>query len=328
MSWRSKNMSMKILLVGFYGEGNLGDETILQAICSVLPPGVDAAVTSGLIAQSSASPIRRRGLASWPIFLQSAASCRHAVFSGGILQDWSFEGVTWFALRLLAASTLGCRASLWGAGLGPLRSRWARQMTKRSLRRVSAAWLRDHESLCLYNALGDVPGQLGADWSWLIPVEWQTEFRQNAPVGLNLRPWRHGNFSELLTRQLRHIERQLIGFPARHEDIRAIKAVAPAASIVQPATFAELAETCRNLSRGLAMRYHAGLAMLRAGLPLKLAAYDDKVSSMAAAAGIETLQQNQITGFRPARRSFCAENEARMQDMKQAFLKMLEEPAL
>jgi len=316
---------MKILLVGFYGEGNLGDETILQAICGVLPVGVDAVVTRGSVSQSPAASIRRRGLLSWPDFLQTAAGCRHAVFSGGILQDWSFEGVTWFALRLLAASALGCRTSLWGAGIGPLRSRWVRRVVKRSLRRVSVAWLRDSESLSLYDEIGPAPGCLGTDWSWQIPVEWQSEFRQNAPVGINLRPWKHGNFAELLGRQLRHIERQLIGLPARREDIGAIKAAAPAASIVQPANFAEFAGFCRNLSHGLAMRYHAALAMLRTGLPVKLAAYDDKVSSTAVAAGLATLQQNQVAEFRSARHSFCQENEARLQEMKKALLAMLQE---
>lgn len=314
---------MKILLTGFYGEGNLGDETILQAICASLPRGCSASVTSGSMAQGAAAPIRRRGLASWPGFLQAAAVSQHAVFSGGILQDWSFEGITWFALRLLAAGTMGCSASLWGAGIGPIRSRWARQIVSRALRRVTVAWLRDPESVSLFNELGPVKSFYGADWSWQIPVKWQSESRLNAPLGLNLRPWKSGNLSELVAHQLRHNERRIIGLAARREDLIAIKAQAPAASVIQPASFLEFAEACTNLSHGLAMRYHAGLAMLRAGLPVKLAAYDSKVMSLAQDAGVLMLQQNQVADFRAARAGFCSENEVRFKQMQQAFTAML-----
>ncbi len=315
---------MKILLTGFFGEGNLGDETILQAICSCLPAGCSAIVTSGSPVPGPAAPVRRRGILSWPAYLQAAASSRHAVFSGGILQDWSFEGVTWFALRLMAAAVMGCRVSLWGAGIGPLRSLWARHVVKRSLRHVSEAWLRDPESVRLFDELGPVSGRFGADWSWLFPVFWQ-ETRENAPFGLNLRPWKSGNFAELLTHQLRHNERRIIGLAARRDDIGAIRSHAPAAAIIRPASFTEFASACGNLSFGLAMRYHAGLAMLRAGLPVKLAAYDNKVAWLAEDAGVLTLQQNQLTDFRRARQGFCEENSSRLQSMRQAFVGMLTE---
>ena len=319
---------MKILLTGFYGEGNLGDETILQAICSCLPADCRAVVTSGLPSQGAAAPIRRRGLASWPVFLQTAAASEHVVFSGGILQDWSFEGVTWFALRLMAAGVVGCQASLWGAGIGPLRSRWARQIVSRAIRRVKIAWLRDPESVRLFNELGPVEASYGADWSWLVPVEWHENQRHNAPFALNLRPWKSGNFTELVACQLRHNERHIIGLAARRDDVKAIKALAPAASIMRPASFREFADACGNLSFGLAMRFHAGLAMLRAGLPVKLAAYDSKVHWLAEDAGVLTLQQNQLSDFRRARPGFCAENSARMQQMRQAFAEMLGRPDL
>jgi polysaccharide pyruvyl transferase WcaK-like protein len=318
---------MKILLAGFYGEGNLGDETILQAICGSLPSGVRASVTSGSMAQGAAAPLRRRGLASWPAFLQAAAASGHAIFSGGILQDWSFEGITWFALRILAASTLGCRPSLWGAGIGPIRSRWGRKIAARALQRVSIAWLRDSESVQLFDELASVKGFSGADWSWAVPVEWQSEPRLNGPLGLNLRPWKSAPLNEMVAHQLRLNERQIVGLAARREDLRAIKNLAPAASVLQPSSFSEFAEACNNLSYGLAMRYHAGLAMLRAGLPLKLAAYDSKVISLAADAGVLTLQQNRVADFRTAREGFCRENEARLQNMRQSFVAILQHTA-
>ena len=65
--------------------------------------------------------------------------------------------------------------------------------------------------------------------------------------------------------------------------------------------------------------------MLRAGLPVKLAAYDNKVAWLAEDAGVLTLQQNQLTDFRRARQGFCEENSSRLQSMRQAFVGMLTE---
>lgn len=313
---------MKILITGFFGEGNLGDETILQAICGNLLPGVSPIVTSGSRMQSQARAIRRRGPASWPEYLYAARESRHAVFSGGILQDWSFEGVTFFALRIIAASIMGCEPSLWGAGVGPLRSIGGRQIVRRALRRVKTAWLRDYSSVKLYNELSSSEAVLGTDWSWFFPVEWQQEPRQNAPLALNLRQWSSGNWHEQIAHQLRHNQRRIIGLAARRGDVDVIKSMAPAAAILQPATFCEFAESSRNMSYGLAMRYHAALAMLRTGLPCKFMAYDSKVADLAADASILTLQENQIADFRQARPGFCAGNEERLAMMQQAFVEM------
>lgn len=313
---------MKILVTGFFGEGNLGDEAILQAICSNLPSGASPVVTSGA-RQPLARAIRRRGLAAWPAYLYAARESRFAVFSGGILQDWSFEGVTFFALRIIAASIFGCQPTLWGAGVGPLRSVGARQIARRALRRVKTAWLRDSASVKLFNELASCEANLGTDWSWFFPVEWQNEPRQNAPMALNLRQWSSGNWHEQIAHQLKHNERKIIGLAARKGDVAVIKELAPAASVMQPATFAEFADTCSNFSFGIAMRYHAALAMLRTGLPVKFIAYDSKVADLAEAANIITLQQNQVADFRQARTDFCKENEFRLTLMQQAFKNMV-----
>ena len=314
---------MKILITGFFGEGNLGDETILQAICNNLLPGIGSITTSGTQMQAQTRAIRRRGLAAWPAYLCAARESRFAVFSGGILQDWSFEGVTFFALRIIAASLMGCEPTLWGAGVGPLRSVGAKQIARRALRRVKIAWLRDAASVDIFNELAPCRATLGTDWSWNFPVKWQKEPPQNAPMGLNLRKWPSNGWREQMAHQLRHNERKIAGLAARKGDIQIIRELAPTASVFMPVTFVEFADICRNLSFGVAMRYHAALAMLRAGVPVKFVAYDSKVSALARSANILTLQQNQISDFRQAREGFCGENEERFALMQQAFKDML-----
>ncbi|MBU1105967.1 MAG: polysaccharide pyruvyl transferase family protein [Candidatus Riflebacteria bacterium] len=309
---------MKILLCGFFGEGNLGDETILQAIRQQLPDRCSTTITSGKVLSIGGQSIRRRGITAWPAFVQALFENDSALFSGGILQDWSFEGVTFFALRIIAASLLRCEPVLWGAGLGPLRGPGARKLASRALCRVKTAWLRDETSCRLFKELTGNDAGRGADWSWTFPVTARPQ-RGNAPMAVNLRQWEQGDWRGQVAHQLRHNQRQLVGLAARRSDIDVIKELAPSASVIQPATFSEFADSCRNFSLGLAMRYHAGLAMLRAGLPVKLVAYDDKVSELAESAGVLTIAANQISDFRQASPDFLSSQQQRFVSMQSAF---------
>ncbi len=315
---------MKILLCGFFGEGNLGDETILQAIRNRLPAGGSTTITSGRQMMHGGLAIRRRGILSWPAFIQALFENDAAIFSGGLLQDWSFEGVTFFALRIIAASVFRCKPTLWGAGIGPLRSAASRRLAARALNRIETAWLRDETSLKIYHELTGVAADRGADWSWQFPVN-PSPKRENAPMAINLRQWENGDWRNQVTHQLRHSQRQLVGMAARRSDIEVIKELAPTAAIMHPATFGEFADSCRNFSLGLAMRYHAALAMLRAELPVKLVAYDDKVSELASSAGILTLSENQISGFRQADPDFICSQQQKFSAMQNAFAAWLED---
>lgn len=315
---------MKILLCGFFGEGNLGDETILQAIHNRLPAKCSTTVTSGRQMLHGGLAIRRRGILSWPAFMQALLENDAAIFSGGLLQDWSFEGVTFFALRIIAASLFRCKPTLWGAGIGPLRSAGSRKLAARALNRIETAWLRDETSLKIYKDLTGAAAGRGADWSWHFPVN-SSPKRENAPMAINLRQWENGDWRSQVAHQLRHSQRQLVGMAARRSDIEVIKELAPTASIVHPITFSEFADSCRNFSLGLAMRYHAALAMLRAGLPVKLVAYDNKVCELAGSAGVLTLSENQVSGFKQADPDFICNQQQKFSAMQNAFAVWLEE---
>ncbi len=161
---------MSILVVGFFGEGNLGDEAILEGLAASLPAGCPLAVTAG--SQPLGAPaarLPRRGMSAWPAFLRAVREARHVVLTGGILQDWSFDGVVFYALRMLAASLAGRPPGLWGTGLGPLRHHAARAIAARVLRRAGPVWVRSRGAARLFHELTGREAHLGCDWSWAIP---------------------------------------------------------------------------------------------------------------------------------------------------------------
>lgn len=310
---------MKILISGFFGEDNLGDEAILKSILRQLPDQCETVVTSSRILNNRAAVIRRRGLLSWPQFLRSAAECDRAIFTGGILQDWSWEGVTFFALRMIAASTFGCRPSLWGAGLGPLRRLACKKIAKKALSRCEHVWLRDQSSAKLFANLCHKPAKIGADWSWGHGVEWHEHINDNAPMALNLREWPFVDHQIQVIKQLKYIDRKILGIAARQSDIKQIKQVAPKATIIKPDSFASMSTAFSNCSFALCMRYHAALAALRTGVAVKLIGYDDKVVALGQEAGLSLLANEPITGFARPNRTFIENQTQLFNNMNEAF---------
>ncbi len=322
---------MKILLTGFFGEENIGDEAILRAIFANLSEHDRLTITCGHHpALSGPRLLPRKGLTAWPEFLRALNSCDRAIFSGGILQDWSFDGTIFFALRILAASVFNARPSLWGAGLGPIRRLTTKKIAKKALSRIKTAWLRDEASVKLFKSLTNngnkTAAKLGTDFSWHFPVDKSENAGLNGPLGLNIRNWPFSNWKPDLETQLKHVDRQILGIAARPGDQLVIKKLAPTATLLRPASFSGLANLCGNLSYGLAMRYHVALAMLRSDLPVKLIAYDVKVAGLASEANIELLSNNQLSDFRRAEPDFVYNNMGRYKAMQKAFKEFIARP--
>jgi polysaccharide pyruvyl transferase WcaK-like protein len=314
---------MNIILTGFYGEGNLGDEAILEALCRNIPDNAKIRFTSGKFhKQARGIPIRRRGLLSWPKFVTSLKNSKHCIFSGGILQDWSFEGVSFFALRILAAKVAGAQPSLWGAGLGPIKRPGLRPLAAKALRRVEAAWLRDQYSVNEFKELTGKKAQLGTDWSWDLGIETASKSHGNA-LGINIRPWFENEWQKNLKIQLDVKSEPRIAIGARLEDLKLLKTLLPGSPYLNPGSFEELLRICANLKLGIAMRYHVALAMIRARIPVKLITYDEKVREIAKESNICALSENSLTDFRKADNAFFKTHKKRIEQMKEAFTKFL-----
>lgn len=317
---------MKILLTGFFGESNLGDEAILRAIYCSVPSEHQLVLTCGKKASiSGPKMIARCGLSAWAQYLQAAKECDKAIFSGGILQDWTFEGITFFALRILAASIFKAEPTLWGAGVGPIRRLAGQRLAAKALSRVKTAWLRDQESADFFTQISGKHGNLGTDWTWYFDLKKTAMAFSHAPIGLNLREWPYARWQKDIEIQMKHIDRQVIGIIARPSDQAAIRQFAQGATILTPDSFSALSELCQNLSYGIAMRYHVALAMIRSGVPVKLVAYDSKVENLARDAEVELMSKNNLGGFLLAKPEFETENQQRFLTMQTAFREFLKQ---
>ena len=311
-----------ILLTGFFGEGNMGDESILKAICENLPNDITPIITSGSKQEFGLS-IRRRGIFSWPSFIKAAYNSPLTVFAGGILQDWSWEGVTFFAYRIIAAAKMGSTPVLFGAGIGPLRSEKSRKLVKKALSFVKIAYVRDKTSYDLYKSLlPNAKVKLGTDWTWHFPIDKQNNLDSNS-LAINLRAWKDSSLLNNAIKEINDFNGIKVGLAARKSDIKLFKNINNISETLCPSSFIDFSKYSDKHGYGIAMRYHAALAMLRTGLKTKLICYDDKVKDLAQQAEI-ILDKNGISlDFNTPPCSFFTKNEELFKEMKKSFIEVI-----
>jgi polysaccharide pyruvyl transferase CsaB len=136
---------MRLLIVGYYGYDNLGDELLAKAALQILK-GVPA--TSIVL-----SPALRRPVS----FLRAVFSCQGLVFGGGSLfQDVTGKGLTvlYYTGIALVGLLLGKKLFFIGQGLGPIQRPINRYLLRFVLQRAEFISLRNRESLAFVQALG------------------------------------------------------------------------------------------------------------------------------------------------------------------------------
>ncbi len=212
-------MERAVLVTGYYGFGNTGDEAILSALVTGLRarnPTVRIRVTSGdpgLTQQQhgvDAVPWRD------PLSLSEAvrASDLVVIGGGGLFQDYAgiepgtlltpwHGGVVFYAAPAVLAAVARKPVALHALGIGPLFSDEARRLVRTVARDAVRVSVRDEASRRLLETLGAAAGSVSvsADPAFLLGTERVRPedvligmgIEPHAPiVGVALRPWARG----------------------------------------------------------------------------------------------------------------------------------------
>ena len=164
---------LPVLLCGYYGEHNLGDDALLEALLQLLPAGVTPLVTAFDEAQVrerfGVATVQRRSLKA---VLAALGRSRALVLGGGsLLQDaTSFRSLLYYGLLISAARLQGKPVLLWAQGLGPLRRRRSRALVRPLLAAATGISWRDPQSAELAASLG-VRASYGSDAVWALPAQ-------------------------------------------------------------------------------------------------------------------------------------------------------------
>lgn len=145
-----------ILICGYYGAGNAGDDASLAAVAGRLAAHDPAArLTATVRGRCGGIPAGVRTVRTLREIKKELKKSRLLVFGGGsLLQDaTSLRSLIFYAWVLRTAERTGCPSVIWG-GVGPLTTRTARRIAARAVRRTDAVYARDSAAAAEFFSLG------------------------------------------------------------------------------------------------------------------------------------------------------------------------------
>lgn len=293
--------TLRLLISGYYGAGNLGDEALLAGLLAALR---DAPITPVVASLDPRATARDHGVAAVDRWrgLPAAILRADAVLSGGggLLQDvTSVRSLTYYLGVLRLARLLRKPAVVFAQSLGPL-SDVGEDRVKRVLRGIPLG-LRDQPSLELAARLG-LPARSVADTALLLPpcgtgagdADAPTERGAGAADGALVLVPRAGypavcNVLRELGR--RHLDaggrlRIVLLHPTADEpEGRRLHARLPEAELVVPATVTAARSALRGAHAVVSGRLHGMVFGATCGVPVAGLAYDPKVAGFGAEVG-------------------------------------------
>jgi len=150
----------KLVISGYYGFGNAGDEAMLLAMMTALR-ALDPTLQITVISGNPQDTRQRYGVAAVHRLnipgIASAVRRADLLVSGGgsLLQDVTSGRSIFYYLGILKLSSmLGCPIMLYAQGIGPIRSGMARSFMRHIGRRIAGGTVRDEGSLAELAELG------------------------------------------------------------------------------------------------------------------------------------------------------------------------------
>jgi len=293
-------MTGGVLLSGFYGFGNAGDEAVLAATLALFRerrPGLPV----GVLSADPAGTRRDHGAPAFPRMRPETLGHirRSALFvsgGGSLLQDrTSLKSLVYYLFLLRAAQACGVPTMIFAQGIGPLVRPAARRWTARVVQRTAAVTVRDADSADLLRRIGVTRAiEVTADPVFALPPTVTDRVSAAAArrpvVGVSLRPWPG------VERLLPAVAEALAGLPAGvavqlwplfpEEDrpiCTALAALLPEATVLNtPLAPGEWMSLAGWTDAVLAMRLHALIFGAARAVPVVGISYDPKVDALLA----------------------------------------------
>ncbi|PSB01126.1 polysaccharide pyruvyl transferase CsaB [Merismopedia glauca] len=288
---------MQVVLGGYYGKGNGGDEALLATTLQMLPDDVKALVLSGNPAQTR----KMYGVASCDRFngiqvLQALRQSKALILGGGsIMQDaTSLRNPIYYGSLLGIAQGMGLKTIALAQGIGPLKHPLSNAIAKRALSRCTAISVRDGGSAELLSNWNISP-LIAPDLVWgleALPVKglWDLPAPRVA-VNLRSHPQLTPDRLACLTKALIHFQKAtqtcilLVPFQAS-QDLALAQAIAPQLpgpnQIISLEDPRQLKGLFQGVEMAIGMRYHSLIMALAHECLAFAISYDPKVSQLMA----------------------------------------------
>lgn len=151
---------MKVLISGYYGFDNMGDEAILKSIIASLRevnPDIQITVLSNNI-EHTKSTYNVDAINRWnigKIYIELLKSDGLISGGGSLLQDvTSQRPIIYYTSIIALAKIANKRVFVYAQGVGPINSDKGKKMTKKCLNKVDYISLRDEDSIEFIKSIG------------------------------------------------------------------------------------------------------------------------------------------------------------------------------
>lgn len=298
-----KNYNKKdkdILISGYYGFDNFGDEAILGVLTKKLKElGANVCVLSKNPGKTS-SLYGVKSIFSFDLIkvFNQIDKCDVLISGGGsLLQDvTSIKSLFYYLLIINMALFLNKKVIIFAQGIGPINSKFGRFLTKLALKKCTLVTVRDEKSLFLLRGWG-INANLVCDP--LFDLQLVRSFPSNK-VGIQLRGFKTLKenllikLAEQINKDFSDKEIEIYSFQdsldldvcKRFELIlRSINPIIQT-KLVYNQNSQEILEKISKLDYMIAMRFHANLIALKYGIKTLAICYDEKVEKLAIEAQI------------------------------------------
>ncbi len=308
-----------LLLAGYFGAGNLGDDAILLGFIQGLGRTEhDITVMSGNPEETyrlyGLQAIDRKNMGA---FKDAVEKCDALVFPGGsIFQDASsVKSVAYYGNLVKMAKSKGKRVIFLGQGIGPLTTFLGKRWATSAFNMADVIAVRDPASMANLQSLGvKKPIKVTADMAFLLPPPKEGDgggFSVGGmkAIGISVRP--HGKKDEVkelfgeFARMLFNAQMMPVFIEMdRQNDAQLILDISKAQGGKIPdmrnlQTPMQVQQRVSRLEAVVAMRLHAGILAATVGVPPFMVSYDPKVNAFSKLLDLQAAPS--VVGLTPQR---------------------------
>ncbi len=292
--------SKNILISGYYGFDNFGDEAILGVLTKKLK---ELNANTVVLSSNPTKTADLYGVSSTYFFnlpqvILKIINCDILISGGGsLLQDvTSIKSLLYYLWVINTALFFRKKVVIFAQGIGPINNKFGAFLTKKVLRKCSLTTVRDRKSRMLLQKWG-VKADLVCDPLFGLDLAPKT---QSGKVGVQLRGFKTVTekllirLAEQLNKDFSDREIEIFSFQdsldltvcRRFEAI--LRSINPQikTELIHNQTFQEILEKISELDYMIAMRFHAVLVALKYGIKTLAVCYDVKVEKLAQEAQI------------------------------------------
>lgn len=302
---------VKIVISGYIGFDNFGDESILDVLLENLKrQGTEITVIS-------ANPKKTK-------LIHGVKSCKtFAVFSillaimktdilisggGSLLQDkTSLKSLLYYLFIILCAKFFGKKVIIFAQGIGPITNKFAQLLAKITLKSCDLLSVRDDKSLFLLRGWG-ICTQLQCDPVFNLKIP---EYTPQKKLGIQLRNWKYlsEDFLNSLADEIieNFSDREILIFSFQDNlDYKVCKEFQTKLTLYAPQIKTKIikndyphniTENFKTLEYLIGMRFHACVMALKFGIKTLAINYDEKVEKLAKEARIPYVNLDKTTNL-------------------------------